>query len=521
MSTVDSTALPRRTPPRARRAGATHRYHALLERAPFGLGILTAEGRWQAGNEALIRLLGWDTVADLPALLPGDFYRDPADHQRLLAALSGDRPTSAVELRWRRRDGAPLMVRVGGVPIETTDGTALGQPTAFEVLVENVTERWTLEERLRQAQKMEAIGQLTSGIAHDFNNILTIVLANAELLAEGIPPEKADLRADLEDLRRAARRGADMIAKLMSFSRHGELRLQRHDAGQVVRDLGRTLRRLLPETIRLAIETDPGEPLFVQADVTALQQVLLNLATNARDAMPQGGKLTIRVARRLGRELPGSVIQLSVEDSGTGMDAETCARLFEPFFTSKPAGQGTGLGLAMVHGIVRQHHGAVIVESAPGVGTTIQIEFPEATGEVAAVPAPDNDSEPRPRRSEGRILIAEDEEVIRRSAKRVLERQGYTVMRAADGAEALHWLVREGQTTDLVITDLIMPKLGGLELYRAARAAGITSQFLFTSGYLRDDARHALEADSHLAFLPKPWTAAELLAKVQRLLAPE
>ncbi|HXF95471.1 MAG TPA: ATP-binding protein, partial [Gemmatimonadales bacterium] len=331
-----------------------------------------------------------------------------------------------------------------------------------------------------------------------------------ELVAAALPPELADLRADLDDVRAAARSGATMVRKLLGFSRRADLRLQPTNLADLVTDLSGLMRRVFPASIEIQLAVDPDLP-DVVADPGAVQQILLNLLTNARDAMPNGGTVRIETAVRP----DANVVCLAVRDSGEGMDARTKAKLFEPFFTTKPPGKGTGLGLSMVHGLVLQHGGSIDVESEPGCGTTVRICFPTCRERAAAaIPAPVD----AVAGGTETILVVEDEEVLRRSAKRALERLGYTVLLAADGVEALDLFRANAQRIELVVADGVMPRMGGRDLYAALRREGSTVKFLLASGYALRESGAAASGVDPIPFLPKPWTLAELGRKVREVL---
>ena len=387
--------------------------------------------------------------------------------------------------------------------------------------------RRLLEEELRQSQKLEAVGQLAGGIAHDLNNILTVVLGNADLLAKTGPEQEDERRSLLGELRDGGRRAAEMVRKLLAFGRRESITLRPVTPRVVVEDLITFLRRILPENIDIRVEAEPRiSP--IRADAVALGQILVNLATNARDAMPEGGRFTIGIAERTLHaghphppELPpGTYVTIAATDTGHGMDAPTRSRIFEPFFTTKPMGQGTGLGLAMVLGLMRQHGGDVSVETQPGRGSTFTLWFPpttEAPRTDAPVPSPSTSVAGS---GAGTILLAEDEPSVRRVAEHALELAGYVVLTAENGKEALEILRARGREIDLVVTDVIMPVMGGRELYAEARAAGFTDvTFLFTSGYTSPggaDRDFHLTPDMH--FLRKPWTLNELLDQVAALM---
>ncbi|HYK12098.1 MAG TPA: ATP-binding protein [Gemmatimonadales bacterium] len=392
-------------------------------------------------------------------------------------------------------------------------------------LMREQTRRRLLEEELRQSQKLEAIGQLAGGIAHDLNNILTVVLGNADLLARTGPGHEDERRALLGELRDGGRRAAEMVRKLLAFGRRESITLRPVTPKSVVDELSSFLRRILPETIDIQVQEDSHVP-PIRADAVALGQILVNLATNARDAMPEGGRFTIGIGRRTlppghkqPPELPpGDYVIITASDTGRGMDEQVRKRIFEPFFTTKPPGQGTGLGLAMVLGLMRQHGGDVSMESESGRGSTFTLWFPP-TAELPKreTPAP---ASAIAGSAAGTILLAEDEPSVRRVAEHALELAGYVVLTAENGKEALEILRQRGREIDLVVTDVIMPVMGGRELYAEARAAGFTDvTFLFTSGYTSPGGagkEFHLTPDMH--FLRKPWTLNELLDQVAALM---
>ncbi len=389
----------------------------------------------------------------------------------------------------------------------------------------DITERRRLEAQLRQAQKMEAVGQLTGGIAHDFNNLLTVILANAEIVARTLPAALAEQREDVEDILAAGRRGTALIKKLLGFSRRSQLELRHVDLGRLVADVSAMLPRLVPENIE--IELAGGTTGVVEVDPNAIEQIVFNLVTNARDAMPNGGTLRIATGRRPlpeehvaqhARLRAGEYACLTVSDTGVGMNAATRERLFEPFFTTKPPGVGTGLGMAMIYGLVKQHSGYVEVVSAPDEGTTVRVYLPLSTDPAALPDAPA--AAPREDGGAGSetILVVEDEQAIRSAMKRALERHGYRVLVAADGEEALQTFRARQPEIDLVITDVIMPRMGGRDLYDAIRRLNSLVKVLFTSGYTARDLRESTYLDPSVPFLPKPWTISELFDRVREVL---
>jgi nitrogen-specific signal transduction histidine kinase/CheY-like chemotaxis protein len=387
-------------------------------------------------------------------------------------------------------------------------------------VLEDVTRRTELEQQVRQSQKMEAIGRLAGGVAHDFNNLLSVILSYADMLAtelEGQPP-----LGDVKEIQRAAARAAELTQRLLSFSRQQVLAPRVLDLNHVLADMGRMLRRILGEDVRVV--SVPGSQLGrVHLDPVSVEQIIMNLAVNARDAMPRGGKLTLETANvTLGDDYanehfgvrPGHYVMLAMTDTGVGMDRATLDRIFEPFFTTKERGKGTGLGLATVFGIVRQSGGYVWPYSEPGKGTTFKLYFPRVEEEVEAR---------RPARAAvaagtETILLVEDEEQIRVVARRILARHGYQVLEARNGAEALSLWQQHHAAISLLLTDVVMPEMSGPALARQLTASRPSLKVLYMSGYT-DDAvvRHGV-LEGEVAFLQKPFTPSTLGAKVREVL---
>ena len=493
-------------------------HRALVQHASYAIYRSSVEGRFLTVNPALVRMLGYESEEQLLAVdLAVDVYADPDERQRILGRFEVEDVVEGVEVTWKRRDGDEILVRLSGRAVRRPAGTI----DCFETIAEDVTERRALEEQLRQSQKMEAIGQLTGGIAHDFNNLLTIILANAQLIAKALPSGQTDTHTDLRDVMSAALRGRVMVKELLGFARRSRLDLQSVHLGGLIGDLSGFLRRILPADVEIIAASENDLP-DVRADVHATEQILFNLVTNARDAMPDGGVLRIETSRvhlteeqrqAWGSSRAGEHVCLSVGDTGIGMDEETRTHMFEPFFTTKPAGKGTGLGLATVYGLVKQHGGGIDVDSEPGKGTRFRIYFPMAE-EVAPV------VRPRAGVAEVRggletILVVEDDDQLRRSVKRILEAAGYQIVTAADGLEALEAL-RQTAGVRLVFSDLVMPRLGGRALYDAARREGHTTPFLFASGY--SDPDRAASLDPSVPLLHKPWTEPDLLERIREIL---
>jgi CheY-like chemotaxis protein len=370
---------------------------------------------------------------------------------------------------------------------------------------------------------MEAVGQLAGGVAHDFNNLLTIIKVHAELLLDGVGPENP-MHEDLQEIQKAGARAASLTRQLLAFSRKQLLQPRVLDLNAILAGLEPMLRRLISEDIRLVTRPAP-ELGRVSADAGQIEQVLVNLAVNARDAMPDGGTVTIETSdveldaefgRRRGANVPpGRYVRLAVSDTGVGMDESTRSRIFEPFFTTKEVGKGTGLGLSTVYGIVKQSNGFIWVSSRPGEGTTFEVHLPRV-GE----PAPEEGSAPTIPAAAGSetVLLVEDEESVRSLARRILERQGYTVLEARHGQEALRAAAEHAGTIDLAMTDVVMPEMSGSELAHRLEAMRPGVRVLYMSGYTDDEIIRRGVLGPGMAFLEKPFTANSLAKKVREVL---
>ena len=494
-------------------------YRSLVEDSPFGIFRSTPDGQLLAVNPALVSILGYDSEEELlQKNMAADVYVDPAQRARLLdEVLKLDSLTG--ESLWRRKDAKTITVRHTARVVRDAEGRV----EYFNVLVEDITERKLLEAQLRQAQKMEAVGRLAGGIAHDFNNLLTAITGYTDLaladLREGDP-----MRQDMEEILRAAHRAAGLTHQLLAFSRQQVLAPRVLDLNEVVQTVDKMLRRLVGEDVELQSVLAPGLG-HIKADPGQLEQVIVNLAVNARDAMPTGGKLTIEtadveMAETRGRDLTtvpaGRYVMLAITDSGTGMDEETKARIFEPFFTTKEQGKGTGLGLATVYGIVKQSGGFIWVYSEPGPGTTFKIYLPRVEGAADALAPPVGPAQV-PRGTET-VLIVEDEQAVRALAKTALARKGYRVLEAANGGEALLLCESERAPIHLLVTDVVMPGLGGADLAQRLAPLRPDMKVLFISGYTdRAAARHGT-MEPGAAYLEKPFSLDALARKVREVL---
>ena len=431
-------------------------------------------------------------------------------------AHTGGGPIPSHVLRVRHREGEWRTLEIGATSLARRTDTGGVLLTARDV-----TERRRIEQALRQAQRMEGIGQLAGGVAHDFNNILTAILGFSEILMDDAPPG-SEMRLDLESIQKAAQHGASLSRQLLAFSRRQMLDLKVLDLGEVVADFSRMIGRVLGEHIRWTTHADP-DLWHVKADRGQLEQVLMNLAVNARDAMPDGGTLAIETRNATiepgepGRTAaPGAYVVFQVRDTGTGMDAETQARIFEPFFTTKGPGRGTGLGLATVYGIVQQSGGFIEVDSALGRGTTFSIYLPavaEAASNEAPAPAPlDGPAQ------QAAILLIEDDAALRRLLARCLEREGHRVAQANDSEEGLA-ILRGRTDVDLLVTDAVLPGQSGPKLARQIEEEHPRLRVLFISGYSDDAILRLGLLNEREAFLQKPFGPRTFVDKVQQVLA--
>lgn len=375
---------------------------------------------------------------------------------------------------------------------------------------------------LQQARKLEALGQVTGGIAHEINNMLTVILAGLDVVLDEHDPGPA-ARGELLGVRDAARRGAETVRRLLTFSRrHGTTR-RPVDLGEVIRGMKDLLERVLPGSIALRIHVHDPSPMAL-AGPGDVEEMILNLASNARDAMPAGGVLEIRIRRvhvddgeagGLGLPGPGDYLGLVVRDTGTGMTPSILERAFEPFFSTKDVDGGSGLGLSLVYGLMREHGGTAALASLPGSGTSVTLWFPALVPPLPSTLPRSPALEPGGRPS---ILLVEDDDAIRSAAIRILERAGYRVAAAADGGEAIDLLASEGFRVDAVVSDVVMPRAGGPMVYQAAQGLPIPPRFLFMSGYAAQDFRGSRTLPAGVPLLPKPWSATELLDAVRRML---
>ena len=496
------------------------RYRRLIQEAPYGIELTTLAGLVIDANPALARMLGYDRQEQLIGRSIVDVYVNPSERETSLRDVLAHGHTRRESLQWRRRDGQVITVRFSARLVSDPERA---EPY-IETIIEDVTDRLRLEEQFHQAQKMEAIGRLAGGIAHDFNNLLTVILTTTELLLDS---ETGDgpLHAELQDVYRSAQRGADLTRQLLAFSRRQVLTIRPMSVNQLVSGVERLLRRLLGEDVELRVVAGAQSDI-VRADAGQLEQVLMNLAVNARDAMPHGGTLTIETSQiELAETLrehrvampAGAYVMVAVSDTGEGMQPDVKEHLFEPFFTTKGRDKGTGLGLATVFGIVKQLGGFIWVYSELGQGTTFKIYLPrvEEAPSVQSAAAPSRRDEVTGAET---VLLAEDEPGIRHLLTRVLKSRGYTVIAADGGAHAIEQMAAHSGPIHLLVTDVVMAGMSGPELAREVAARHPEARVLFVSGYT-DEAvvQHGLAA-RQVSFLQKPFTHNVFLAKVREVL---
>jgi PAS domain S-box-containing protein len=495
------------------------RYRSLVESAVYGIYRSALDDRFLDVNPALVEMLGYESAEQVLALdVAHDVYVDPAERTLLVQKYHDTQHVDSVEVRWKRRDGGTITVRLSGRAVLN----AAGEPEGFEMIAEDVTDRRAFEEQMRQSQKMEAIGRLAGGVAHDFNNLLTVIKGYTELLLDGYA-EHDPRRAEVEEVRKAADRAGALTRQLLAFSRQQVLAPKTLNVNEVVRSMDGLLRRLLGENVELStvLGVQVGQ---VRADPGQLEQVIMNLAINARDAMPRGGKLTIGTANTEIEEMgarehptiaPGSYVLVAVSDTGQGMDADTQAHIFEPFFTTKEQGKGTGLGLSTVYGIVKQSGGDIWVYSEIGVGTTFKVYLPRV--DAAPENLPGTSRAVRVVGSET-ILLVEDEAGVRALVRKFLERSGYSVVEASSGDEALKEAEKFPGHIDLLLTDVVLPRMSGSELARRLVDARKDTRVLYMSGYTDDAIVHHGVLSAGAAFLQKPFTADALARKIREIL---
>jgi PAS domain S-box-containing protein len=499
------------------RLRAERRYREIFEQTLAGVATAALDGRILLCNEAFARTFGFDSASELIGQSAGELYFESADRERMMSALREEGALRNYELRMRRRDGKPVWILANLTLREGADGQQVIEDTIVDI-----SDRKILEQQLWQAQKLDALGSLAGGVAHDFNNLLTAIMGSAALMRFDLPENDPRL-GDLSEIDKACGRASALTRQLLTFSRRQPFEPLALRLDDSVRDMEKMLGRLLGPGVRLVTTGD--HPLSaIWADKSQIEQVVLNLAVNARDALPKGGTLTIETRnvrfdedyRSDQAELPaGAYVQLAVSDTGTGMDSETLSRIFEPFFTTKEKGKGTGLGLATVYGIVKQSRAHILVYSEPGVGTTFKCYFPVTEAEVGAALPPS--TAPRVDGQET-VMVVEDEPAILSFVVAALTRHGYRVLPASDGESAMHVAATHDGVIHLLLSDGVLSGIRVPELLRRLRRARPETRILLMSGYSQEAVFQNEIVDSSTAFLPKPFSVQQLTAKVREVL---
>ncbi len=497
----------------------------LFQSAPFGIATTDVDGRITSSNAAFMRMFvmeGRDAPTNVAALVANADEQMAGDLNKALArAYAGRAGANAVEVVFG--DRGEFARRIYVTPL----GTGARARAGAILYAIDATEQKALELKFAQSHKMEAVGQLAGGVAHDFNNVLTAIIGFSDLLLQTHRPTDPAYR-DIMNIKSSANRAAGLVRQLLAYSRRQTLQTEVLELGELITDLAPLLNKSLGEKIALKIL--PGRDLWhVKVDKTQLTQVVINLAVNARDAMLDGGSLTIRtrnVSERDSLKLAelsvaaAEYLLIEVEDTGVGIPPDVIGRIFEPFFTTKDVGKGTGLGLSTVYGIVKQTGGYIFADSEVGRGTTFRVYLPRYIVEHEdELPQPAKKSEPtRDLTGSGRVLLVEDEDVVRSFAVRALSRQGYEVLEAGTGVEAIEVMERESHRVDIVVSDVIMPEMDGPTLLKELRKTNPSLKFIFVSGYPDDAFKKSLGEDEDYAFLPKPFTLPQLAAKVKEQL---
>ena len=511
-----SPVIARRLKAESALRGAHAQLQAVIDSSPLAMYTVDPDGKVRSWNPAAANLYGWSAAEVIGGPI-SVIAQDHATQREIRERVFRGETLRGIETTKRRKDGTAVTVNMAAAPLHD----AAGRITGAMLIAADLTEMRRLEVQYRQAQKMEAVGRLAGGIAHDFNNLLTAILGTSGLVLENVAIDPRT-RLDVQEIEKAAKRAAGLTRQLLVFSRQQVLEPRILDLNAVVLDMGRMLERLIGEDVELRTQLALAVG-AVQADPGQLQQAIMNLVVNARDAMPHGGRVTIETAdveldpRQLEAHSltqPGKYVLLAVHDTGVGMDAATKARLFEPFFTTKEPGRGTGLGLATVYSIVKQSGGYIWAYSELGHGTTFKVYLPRVDG------TPEKISQTPATFAVGSetVLVVEDQAEVRTLTTRILEARGYTVLEAAGADDALRLVDGNGERIDLLLTDVVMPGMNGRELAARLTAQRGDLKVLFVSGYTGEAIRQHGLLESGAAFLQKPFSPDVLARKVRDVL---
>lgn len=494
----------------------------LLEESRDAICVTSLDGRLLDLNLAAVRGLGLESREDGLNEQVLQFYADPTERRALIEGLETNGYLEGREVRLQTRDGRQIVVQVSSVPIRGEGGDIV----AIRSTLRDVTHERALQRELVQVQKIEAIGRLAGGVAHDFNNILTTIVGCSDLLSSSVD-EDSDLRPLVDDIREAARRGGDLTQRLLAFGRRQNFVERELDLNEIVSDVEQLLGRLIGDDIEIETRLESIRP-SVRGDRSHIEQVIVGLGINARDAMPEGGRLLFSTADLVVPNLPdaerapvppGAYVQLSVQDTGSGIDEEIREFIFEPFFTTKTADRGQGPGLTTVYNIVRQSNGHIRVASGAGEGTTFEILWPQTLEPADSVAEVVDPATPEPTAASGvQILVVDDDEGVRSLAARVLRKHGFQALEAAGGEEALRLFAAPENSITFLVSDVVMPGIQGPELAARLRGHSPHLKVLLMSGYAEslDLLKQSIEPST--AFLQKPFSPSDLVAKVEGLL---
>ena len=494
------------------------KYRTIFEQSKDAIVVTTPEGILLDINPAGLQLFGYNSREEALKLdIASNVYVSPYGRTAFRTALERQGYVSDYELRLKTKRGEVLTVLVTS-NLSKNDAGVIN----FQTIIRDVSEQRKLQQQLLQAQKMEAVGQLAGGIAHDFNNILSAITGYGYLIQTKLPREDP-MRADVEQILESANRAAEVTHSLLAFSRKQIMNPVPVDMNELIKKMVKLLSRLIGEDVEV-ITTLTDEDVICRVDASQIEQILINLATNARDAMPEGGRLSLKTeivhidenfiaSHGFGKS--GAYVSISVSDTGTGMDHDATSKIFEPFFTTKEVGKGTGLGLAMVYGIIKQHEGYIVVNSELGRGSTFQIYLAAMKMEEDAIEVTSETGIPYGTET---ILVAEDDDKLRKLYEVVLTQHGYKVMSARDGEEAIVQFIKNKDNIGLVMLDMIMPKKSGKETYDAIKEIRPEARFLFLSGYTADRLDTGTLTSEDVSIISKPVSPKDLLHKLREIL---